>query len=395
MPEWPSTLDVGELLTGGWRPTPFRQFILKIHSRCDLACSYCYVYEMADQSWRTRPRRMSRDTVEKAAARIAEHAAAHGLPVVEVVLHGGEPLLAGPGEIGHLVRTVRAAVPARVEVSVQTNATLLDDAFLDLFAELDVGVGVSLDGTAADHDRVRRTHDGRGSHARVAAALGRLTAPPYRHLFAGLLCTVNPRTDPVETYRALLSFGPPVIDFLLPHANWSEPPWRDGTATPYADWLIAIFDLWWSTRPRPAGIRLFDEITHLLLGGASATEQIGLSPVAMAVIETDGEIEQSDILKSAFQGAPATGLHIDRNPFDDLLLLPSVAARQIGRLALAPACASCPVGEICGGGLYAHRYRSGSGFHNPSVYCADLLRLVRHVGNTVQAGLSDLTKEAR
>ena len=32
-----------------------RQFLLKVHSRCNLACDYCYVYQHADQSWRTRP----------------------------------------------------------------------------------------------------------------------------------------------------------------------------------------------------------------------------------------------------------------------------------------------------------------------------------------------------
>jgi uncharacterized protein len=28
------------------------EFIVKVHSRCDLSCDYCYMYEMADQSWR-------------------------------------------------------------------------------------------------------------------------------------------------------------------------------------------------------------------------------------------------------------------------------------------------------------------------------------------------------
>ena len=31
------------------------QFVLKVHSRCDLACDYCYVYESLDHSWRDRP----------------------------------------------------------------------------------------------------------------------------------------------------------------------------------------------------------------------------------------------------------------------------------------------------------------------------------------------------
>jgi uncharacterized protein len=50
--EWPATLDVVALRAEGWAPVPFQEFIVKIHSRCDLACDYCYMYEMADQSWR-------------------------------------------------------------------------------------------------------------------------------------------------------------------------------------------------------------------------------------------------------------------------------------------------------------------------------------------------------
>src|SRR5262249_15228527 len=78
-----------------WRPPPIRQFVLKVHSRCNLACDYCYVYRMADQTWRDQPLAMSRETLRLAADRIAEHAARHRLSRVGVVLHGGEPLLAG------------------------------------------------------------------------------------------------------------------------------------------------------------------------------------------------------------------------------------------------------------------------------------------------------------
>jgi uncharacterized protein len=114
----------------------------------------------------------------------------------------------------------------------------------------------------------------------------------------------------------------------------------------------------------------------------------------MVVIETDGTIQQSDILKSAYAGAPATGLDVTRSSFDDLLYHAGSVARQIGRRALAPACLVCPVGGACGGGLYAHRYRAGTGFANPSVYCPDLLRLIGHIRDTVQADVSALSKES-
>jgi uncharacterized protein len=391
---WPSTLDVSALLADGWRPTPFREFVLKIHSRCDLACDYCYMYEMADQSWRRQPARMPRAVLDQAAGRIAEHAAAHRLDRVRVILHGGEPLLAGPELITYAVTAIQAAMPdgIRADLGIQTNGVGLDAAYLRLFGQLGLRVGVSLDGNADAQDRHRRHRDGRGSHDEVAAALRLLGSPEFRHLFSGLLCTIDTRNDPLATYAALLDFHPPMADFLLPHGNWSSPPRdrRPGAAeTPYASWLIAIFDHWYRSPGPRLRIRLFTEIIHLLLGGASETETVGLSPVAVLVVETDGSIEEEDALKSAYPGAPATGLHVGRHSFDEALLRPSVAARQIGVLALCEECRSCPVYRVCGGGHYAHRYRAGTGFASPSVYSPDLFRLITHIREAVEPDITD------
>ena len=94
-------------MAGSVSTLPFRQFVLKIHSRCDLACDHCYVYEHADQSWRHRPRLISAEAVAKAGERIAEHAREHRLAEVRVILHGGEPLLAGAGLLGSIARDLR------------------------------------------------------------------------------------------------------------------------------------------------------------------------------------------------------------------------------------------------------------------------------------------------
>ncbi|GAA1013071.1 radical SAM protein [Acrocarpospora pleiomorpha] len=379
--EWPASLDVAELLQSGWRPTPLRQFILKLHSRCNLACDYCYMYEMADQGWRRQPRRMSRTTIDHVATRIAEHAEAHNLNSIEILLHGGEPLLAGFDRIRYAVTKLRSVLDGiELTVSVQTNGVLLDAAFLRLFAELNVRVGVSLDGDAEGQDRHRRRASGEGTYTKVRAGLERLTAPEYRHLFGGLLCTIDLANDPATTYEALLEFRPPTIDFLLPHGNWdTPPPGHSGTDTSYGDWLVAIFDRWYGAPERETRVRLFSEIIRLLCGRPSRSESIGLSPVAIVVVETNGGIEQVDTLKSAYDGASGTLLHVSRDPFDAALLLPAIAARQIGARALSEICVACDIAAVCGAGLYPHRYRSGSGFRNPSVYCRDLYRLITHI----------------
>ena len=389
MREWPASLDVPALLESGWRPSPFREFIVKVHSRCDLACDYCYMYEMADQSWRHRPRAMSEQTADTAARRIGEHARSHGLREITLILHGGEPLLAGRDLISRLVTATRRSAGSGVTVhaAVQTNGVELSDAYLDLFDELDVRVGVSIDGYAEAHDRHRRYPSGRGSYPAVAAALERLRRFP--HLYGGLLCTVDLRNDPVRTYLALADLEPPKIDFLLPHGTWLNPPpgrTRAPASTPYADWLTEIFDYWY---PKPqTRIRLFEEIMHLLLGGTSGSEIVGIASAQMVVIETDGAIEQEDTLKAAYAGAAATALHIERDSLDAALVLPQIAARQIGVRALAAQCRACPVRSVCGGGLYSHRYDQDTGFLNPSVYCPDLFALIRHIRGRVLEDLN-------
>jgi uncharacterized protein len=388
--EWPYTLDLQGLMAEGWSPVPFQEFVLKIHSRCDLACDYCYMYEMADQSWRDRPRRMSIETARDTASRIGEHVRRHQLPRIALILHGGEPLLAGRELISELLRSTRDAIgpQVRLDARVQTNGVGLDDSYLELFRELHVQVGVSLDGAQESHDRHRRFASGRGSHAAVAAGLDNLARPRYRHLFNGLLCTIDLRNDPVATYKALTEFAPPRIDFLLPHGTWATPPpgrVPGAPDTPYADWLITIFDYWYATSG--TSVRIFEEIMTLLAGGNSTSEMLGLAPSRTVFIETDGAIELADNLKVAYHGASAMGLHVSSATLDEALKRPGVVARQLGVRSLSPKCHGCRVRRVCGGGLYAHRYRPGTGFHNPSVYCPDLIKLIDHIREAMQADI--------
>ncbi|MEU9387520.1 DNA cytosine methyltransferase, partial [Streptomyces sp. NPDC048279] len=87
---------------------PFRQFIVKVHGRCNLACTYCYLYEGPDRTWRTRPAAASPAVLDRTADRIAEHARGHGLTAVSLVLHGGEPLLAGVDTLARFTEAVHA-----------------------------------------------------------------------------------------------------------------------------------------------------------------------------------------------------------------------------------------------------------------------------------------------
>lgn len=392
-------MTIDKNVTEKWTAHPFRQFILKVHGRCDLACDYCYVYTMANDRWRTRPPFMSRETMAVAARRIAEHAVAHQLPRVDVVLHGGEPLLVGLSGLDHCLGVLRSVVGSVTELGlqVQTNGIRLDEAILSLFTRYGVRVGVSLDGDRRAHDRHRVRANGTGTYDRVAASLRLLGKPEHRAVFGGVLCTVDTANDPVRTYEELLRFTPPAVDFLLPLGNWSAPPpGRDplSTGTPYADWLINVFQRWYRAPVPETDVRLFSSVIGMLLGTPTRTETLGGAPMVSIVVETDGMIEMSDTLASTYRGAAATFRSVVDHAFDDVLGLPGVVALQAGAEALCARCRHCRLRRVCGGGLPAHRYRAENGLDNPSVYCPDLMAIIDHIHTAVSSDIAALRSTA-
>ncbi|MEY9905593.1 uncharacterized protein ABIA35_001809 [Catenulispora sp. MAP12-49] len=376
---------------------PFRQFVLKVASRCDLACDHCYVYEAADSSWRHKPRFMTEETVRRTAERIAEHAAAHRLPAVALVLHGGEPLLLGPARMRAIVATLREVIESAgcaVDLRVHTNGVRLTREYCDLFRDHRVRVGVSLDGDRTASDRHRRFANGASSHMQALRAVS-LLRDDYPDIYAGVLCTIDVRNDPVAVYKAVREASPPRADFLLPHATHSDPPLRaNPDHAEYADWMLAVFDRW-NAENRPFPIRSFTSVLDAFRGLPSGTESLGLDPVDLVVVESDGTLEQTDSLKAAYDGAPATGFTVAEHSFDEASGHPGFEARRHGLADLCETCRRCPVVSVCGGGLRTHRYSapaeaasaapSTDSFDHPSVYCKDLKELIMGIRARAQA----------
>lgn len=382
-------------------------FLCKVASRCNLDCDYCYMYHHADQSWRGRPRFMSDETVNAFARNLAGYVAGVSLGEVTVLLHGGEPLLAGEERIIRFCDTVRKALEplgTPLEFAMQTNGVLLTPRWMEVLGDLGVTFGVSLDGGQAANDRHRIDHGGKSSHADVERGLRVIQDSPNRHLFRGFLSVMDVENDPIATYRYLLSWEPPRLDFLLPEGTHDNPPpgIRGGGGatrrpTPYADWLIPIFDEWFG-HPGQTGIRLFENLIDVLLGGRSQTDGTGEGSFNLFTVETDGAIEDVDLFKAAYPGAPTLGPpsqappNVFTTPFAELTSSPTVIERHRLNMieGLCRTCRDCPAVEACGGGFVAHRWSKEKGFSNPSVYCADLYKLSAHVNRALGIALSPL-----
>jgi len=227
--------------------------LVKTASRCNLNCTYCYVYNLGDDGWKSQPRRMSSEVLQAVIDQVGELSHRQD-QALSVVLHGGEPLLLGFEGIERLVEGLKASLREDAGLHIQTNAVLLSNKFIDLFASNDVGISISLDGTADIHDRNRVDRQGRGSYDRVTAAITRLLAHPSgNRLLTGLLAVVDPSSDPVEVYESLKTTGAPSFDFLYRDGNYAHLPF--GKAQPesieFGTWMVRLLEHYLADPLRP------------------------------------------------------------------------------------------------------------------------------------------------
>ena len=277
--------------------------MLKVASRCNIDCSYCYVYQMGDLGWLRQPKVMSRQTCVAVGGALNELAYGSGHRFA-VVLHGGEPLLLGREGLGFILTTLRRSLPDRYSISIQTNGTLITTEIVDLCEENDVTISVSLDGPRHIHDRNRVGFNTLGTFDRVMEGLHCLRSHPAgEHLFSGLLAVVDPCSDPSEIYSFFKELNPPSLDFIYRDGNHSQlPPGKTSpSSTEYGQWMARLFEAY-VLDATPVQIRILDDLVRLVLGGTGTKEGVGLTDYRMLVIDTDGSITKTDILKSSFDG---------------------------------------------------------------------------------------------
>jgi uncharacterized protein len=364
--------------------------LLKVASRCNLDCSYCYVYNMGDDSWRAMPKRMALETQEHVAAQLGRLFIAQTQPFA-VVLHGGEPLLLGPERLQTLFEVLRRTLPSACAISIQTNGVLIKSRVLDLCAAFGVSLSVSLDGPAAVHDKHRVDLGGRASHAAVTAGLSCLQRHPQADvLFSGILAVVDPTSDPDEVYRYFQMLQAPSIDFLYRDGNRSVLPYGKGgvSTVEYGRWMSVILDRYLADRSPPR-IRMLDDMMKLILGGAGVKEGVGLTDFGIVVVDTDGSVTKNDTLKSTPPGDRFDGLWtVNRDELAQVVRSSEFLAYHALQRPTSPICHACPELGVCGGGMLTHRFDDSNGYDNPSVFCSDQKWLIARMRRYLTAYLA-------
>lgn len=141
---------------------PINLVVIQPTSFCNLNCDYCYLPD------RKVKNQISLDLIDPILKTVLTS------PFVShdftILWHVGEPLTVPVSFYDRATALIREAEgkyktqDVQILQSVQTNATLINQAWCDCFKRNQIEVGVSIDGPAFIHDIHRKTYKGLGSH---------------------------------------------------------------------------------------------------------------------------------------------------------------------------------------------------------------------------------------
>ena len=379
---------------------PFHLLAKPTGAVCNLDCTYCF-FLSKDALYPGDSMRM-RDEV--LAAYLSQMLDAQPDGPVNVAWQGGEPTLMGVEFFRRALDMAEAAARPgqQIEHSLQTNGTLIDDAWVELLRRHRVLVGLSIDGPADLHDRYRVWKDGRGSHADVLRAWDRLRAGGVE---VNLLCSVSAANvdRPLEVYHHLrddlgarhLQFIPIVERATAATLSLAEEGWSTGrgrrrilytqngdlvtsrsvSGEGYGEFLCAIFDEWVTRDVGGVFIQLFDVTLGAHFDLHSLCVHAPTCGAALA-LEHNGDLYSCDHF---VEPDHRLGNILEQSMADMVASPQQVRFGRHKQESLPRMCVECDVRYACHGGCPKDRFaRTPDGEPGLNHLCAGYLRFFRH-----------------
>lgn len=329
----------------------FSLLIKPIGSICNLRCEYCFYLEKAALYPDQTDFKMTDETLEQV---IKQYISACSSPVVTFAWQGGEPTLMGIDFFTKVVQLQKQYLPREKQVQnvIQTNGTLLDDAWCEFFHANNFLVGISLDGPDYLHDRYRHDKQGGPTADKVLAGLKLLQQHQVEH---NVLCAVSAANidQPVTVYQFLVDQGVKFIQFIpivekLSSGQISD---RSINGSQYGQFLTAIFDQWVVKDTHRVSVQIFDECLSAWAGiGAQLCVFRETCGLALA-LEHNGDLYACDhfVDPEYFLG------NIHQQDMKVLAESKKIKDFAVAKQDLPKQCRDCPVQFICNGGCPKNR----------------------------------------
>ncbi|MCU0267096.1 MAG: radical SAM protein [Acidimicrobiales bacterium] len=364
---------------------PQLNVVMKATRLCNLRCTYC-------NYWREGPGQVM--SFEVLARLLHDVLVDPGVERVEFIWHGGEPTLLGTEwfrKAFWLQQQFRR--PGQVVANrTQTNATRLEDDFIDFWKEHDVIVGVSLDGPPEVHDRRRVDRVGRPTAARARSGLERLQSAGLEPRVL-LVCDEDVLEVGAQRVLAyLLELGVERVGLLNVVPENTVEGVSEGNAylawPRYVAFLTELFDLWWPAHVADINLRELADLAGQLLGGPpQICNFAGDCFGSVFTVEPDGRVAACDRYVNV--AAKSFG-SVAEQTFRDLVLGERLAAVATAERVTSRATEECRWRHVCHGGCPHDRDLSSAFVPGWESSCCGLGPLLDHLAASMTEGGSEL-----
>ena len=151
----------------------FNYLLLKLASRCNLGCAYCYWFR--DKTVYEKPAILTADVEESLIQKLDYHMAKYNLKKFTILFHGGEPLLFGKNRFIKFMERLESVshnTGCKLDLAITTNGVLIDKEWARLFRNYTVTPTISIDGPREIHDMQRPDLGNHGTYDRYIARIG-------------------------------------------------------------------------------------------------------------------------------------------------------------------------------------------------------------------------------
>jgi uncharacterized protein len=325
---------------------------------CNLRCDYCYYLRKTDLYPGTSFR-MSDETLE---SYTRQYIQSQQVPEVNFGWQGGEPTLMGLDFFRKAVAYQQkyARPGMKIENTLQTNGTLLNDEWCRFFAKNRFLIGISLDGPREVHDVYRKDKGGAPTFDRVMRGVKLLRK--HKVDFNVLTCVSAANVhQPLEVYHFLRDeISAQFIQFIPIVERDNETGFQEGTALTsrsitgkqYGDFLIAIFDEWVHRDVGRVFVQIFDTALGRWLGAPGGLCVFQETCGKALVMEHNGDLYSCDHFVE-----PRYLLgNILETPLIELVGSEQQLKFGLNKKASLPRyCRECPVLFACNGGCPKNR----------------------------------------
>ncbi len=248
---------------------------------CNLECNYCY-YRGKMCMYEDSPYMMKEEVLEEY---VKQYINSQASPVVVFNWQGGEPTLAGPAFYDQaLYLQKKYAGNKKIENSIQTNGTMLDESWCRFLKRHQFLVGISIDGPREIHDYHRRGVGQTSTWEKVMRGINLLRDYSVPFNTTTVISNHSARY-PVEIYEFLKDLGSsyqqyaPAVERYLKHKatiepELSPPEIRIGaelttwSVSPekYGKFMVSIFNEWVQKDVGKVFVQLFETTLANWLG---------------------------------------------------------------------------------------------------------------------------------